>query len=90
MAENPVEFDYCWFEVFLEDIDDHIVRTGAQRIVVELRGDAAHDLIGPAPVAAAGALDAQFARREDGDRLVDTTFEPGFEQDGALDRKSVV
>ena len=39
MAENPVEFDYCWFEVFLEDIDDHIVRTGAQRIVVELRGD---------------------------------------------------
>ena len=58
---------------------------GAQRIIVELRGNAAHDLVGPAPVAAAGALDAQFARREDGDRLVDTAFEPGFEQDGAFE-----
>ena len=35
--------------------------------------------------AAAGALDAQFARREDGDRLVDTALEPGFEQDGAFE-----
>ena len=76
MAENPVEFDYRWFEVFLEDIDHHIVCAGAQRIIVELRGNAAHDLVGPAPVAAAGALDAQFARREDGDRLVDTAFVP--------------
>ena len=80
MAENPVEFNNCGFEVFLEDIDHHIVCAGAQRIIVELSGDAAHDLVGPAPVAAAGALDAQFARREDGDRLVDTALEPGFEQ----------
>ena len=43
MAENPVEFDYRWFEVFLEDIDHHIVCAGAQRIIVELRGNAAHD-----------------------------------------------
>ena len=57
----------------------------AQKIIVELSGDAAHDLVGPAPVAAAGALDAQFARREDGDRLVDTALEPGFEQDGAFE-----
>ena len=59
MAENPVEFNNCGFEVFLEDIDHHIVCAGAQRIIVELSGDAAHDLVGPAPVAAAGALDAQ-------------------------------
>ena len=38
MAENPVEFNNCGFEVFLEDIDHHIVCAGAQRIIVELSG----------------------------------------------------
>ena len=69
MAEYAVEFDNGGFEVLLEDIDDRVVGTAAQRIVVQLGGDAAAYLIGTAVVAAAGALDAQFARREDRDGL---------------------
>ena len=85
MAEYAVEFDNGGFEVLLEDIDDRIVGTTAQRIVVQLGGDAAADLIGTAVVAAAGALDAQFARREDRDGLIDARFEAGFEQDRAFE-----
>ncbi len=76
MAEYPVEFDYGGFEVLLEDIDDHIVCTAAQRIIVQLRGNAAADLVGPAVVAAAGALDAQFARREYRNGLIDARSRP--------------
>ena len=89
MAENPVEFDYCWFEVFLEDIDDHIVRTGAQRIVVELRGDAAHEPDRPPQRrrGRSGALDAAVrAGARTATVLIDHNLRcPDFEQDGAFE-----
>ena len=85
MAENSVQFRDSGFKVGFEDVDKGVVGLRAQRIVVRLGGDTEADLPGCAPVAAAGALDAQFARREDRDGLIDARFEAGFEQDRAFE-----
>ena len=61
MAENPVEFNNCGFEVFLEDIDHHIVCAGAQRIIVELSGKLTALFDGDAgPLPVAGNGDAVY------------------------------
>ena len=59
MAENSVQLRDSGFKVGFEDVDKGVVGLRAQRIVVRLGGDAEADLPGCAPVAAAGAFDAQ-------------------------------
>ena len=73
MAENSVQLRDSGFKVGFEDVDKGVVGLRAQRIVVRLGGDAEADLPGCAPVAAAGAFDAQRLGGEDGNRAVDAS-----------------
>ena len=82
MAENSVQFRDSGFKVGFEDVDKGVVGLRAQRIVVRLGGDAEADLPGCAPVAAAGAFDAQRLGGEDGNRAVDAGIEPRIEKEG--------
>ena len=85
MAENSVQFRDSGFKVGFEDVDKGVVGLRAQRIVVRLGGDAEADLPGCAPVAAAGAFDAQRLGGEDGNRAVDAGIEPRIEKKGAFE-----
>ena len=85
MAENSVQLRDSGFKVGFEDVDKGVVGLRAQRIVVRLGGDAEADLPGCAPVAAAGAFDAQRLGGEDGNRAVDAGIEPRIEKKGAFE-----
>lgn len=85
MAENSVQFRDSGFKVGFEDVDKGVVGLRAQRIVVRLGGDTEADLPGCAPVAAAGAFDAQRLGGEDGNRAVDAGIEPRIEKKGAFE-----
>ena len=84
MAETAVEGFNGGLEFLLEDIDQRKIGPGTERIVVRLGRNTAADRLGIASVAAAGALDAQFERRQHSDRTIDFGSKARLEEDGAL------